>query len=149
MRRVPQPGLVPQLLSAPRRWCRSSLVPSSPSPAPHAPAHMHISLVSPVHCSKGKLTQQALSCHHQPRHIPAGMAYHLKTSSCIFMLRRSRSSLCKRVGVKLRQPQVQLCLPTLTMVLGKSCHPTASTLPPEKWEIRLFSCLCCKDYCLG
>lgn len=104
------------------------------------PLHLHLQhrtplpihsspCIPPVHCSTAKSTQQAPSCHSQPRQIPAGS---FKTSSCIFMLHRSRSSLCKGAGVKLVQPRVQPCLPTLTMLLGKSCHPTASILPPEK-----------------
>lgn len=94
----------------------------------------------------GKLTQQAPSYHSQPQQIPAGS---LKTSSCIFMLRCSRSSLCKGAGVKLVQPRVQPCLPTLTMVLGKSCHPTASILPPEKREIRFSLACVVRIICLG
>jgi len=93
---------------------------------------------SPVRCSKGKLTQQAPSRHSRPWRSPAGS---FKTSSCTFTLRRSSSSLCEGAGVKLPQRRVQLCLPTLTMALGRSCHPTALTLPPEKWEIR-FSLAC-------
>lgn len=47
------------------------------------------------------------------------------------------------------QPRVQPCLPTLTMVLGKSCHPTASILPPEKREIRFSLACVVRIICLG